>query len=410
MPPVNVQDSALTDPRLTAAARALKISRWALFGQLICVWSRVTQRGSAVMPVAQVAAAIGRSAEKTVDALVDAELAELTMLGNLDLELMRSLYGDFEWYSEERGRASAGGKKRAATADRDGGKFVARDWALEIPRALENRGGRAHIEQLAEQLGTQRKTIRANLSQCDGVVDIGDGWLALETTTDQRPPAPETSDGTSARQRPVTDTAPAPASATSAIATATAMSTAPSSPLEVPPGGLTLSVVPNSVRNSQPPLDGLAEQDQPRQRELNDRRRAELWSTQVIGWLNARRRELKFVDRGPGLDPTAKGVMEIAKRMVRNGVTAERAIAVSEYRQRKWQSQGQEDLGGLMLPSTLFRQRAFMQYAAEMNAGHIPGPPPALRLGQRRGQPGVKMGEQHEYKTGPIDLTGGGRA
>jgi hypothetical protein len=216
MPPVNVQDSAHSDTRLSACARALRMSRPGLLGNLIGVWSRVTEVGSAVMRANQVAAALHRRVELVVAALVDAELALELEGGLLDLEPLRSIYGDYEWYLESQGRPASGGRARATAAQREGGRFVAREWNRELPDALAGLGGTAHIADLAEAVGSQPKTIRPHLRLLvDGgtLVDLGHGRFT-------------TGAGASADQRPVPEPGPAPVPAPTSATSTTAISPA----------------------------------------------------------------------------------------------------------------------------------------------------------------------------------------
>ncbi len=205
MPAVNILEGTFDDPRIGLCARTLRMSQPAMLVKLARVWSYVTRVGNAILEAAEVALIVGKHLDAVSDALVQHRLATRTDDHELlDLGPMRELYGDYEWYREEQGRATAGGRKRAATAERDSGRFTARDWRTEIPQALAQLGGRAHITDLAEALHCQRKTIRHHLQHAinDGIViDLSSGMFALPEQVEPVP-APHQRPAPASHQRP----------------------------------------------------------------------------------------------------------------------------------------------------------------------------------------------------------------
>jgi hypothetical protein len=93
MPPVSVHESAYTDPRMTACARALRMSRPALLVAVMQIWSRVQAQGHARLRVELVAGAIGKRPPAVSAAFGLYELAVVD--GDvLDLEPLGDLFGD----------------------------------------------------------------------------------------------------------------------------------------------------------------------------------------------------------------------------------------------------------------------------------------------------------------------------
>lgn len=112
MPAVNVQDSAHTDPRLTACARALRMSRPALLVSCMQLWGRVLSQGRAVMRVELVAGALGKRPAAVGAALGLYELA--TVDGDLlDLTPMADMFGGPPGAVAERTDAGADTKLQA---------------------------------------------------------------------------------------------------------------------------------------------------------------------------------------------------------------------------------------------------------------------------------------------------------
>jgi hypothetical protein len=92
MPPVSVQESAYTDPRLTACARALRMSRPALLLACMQIWSRVLAQGHTRLRVELVAGAMGKRPPAVSAAFGLYELAVVD--GDvLDLEPLDDLFG-----------------------------------------------------------------------------------------------------------------------------------------------------------------------------------------------------------------------------------------------------------------------------------------------------------------------------
>jgi hypothetical protein len=93
MAAVLVQDSAYTDPRLTACARALRMSRPALLVAVMQLWSRVQAQGHARLRVELVAGAMGKRPPAVSAAFGLYELAVAD--GDvIDLSPLEDLFGD----------------------------------------------------------------------------------------------------------------------------------------------------------------------------------------------------------------------------------------------------------------------------------------------------------------------------
>jgi hypothetical protein len=93
MPAVNVRESAHTDPRLTACARALRMSRPALLVAVMQLWSRVQAQGHTRLRVELVAGAMGKRPPAVSAAFGLYELAVAD--GDvLDLDPLGDLFGD----------------------------------------------------------------------------------------------------------------------------------------------------------------------------------------------------------------------------------------------------------------------------------------------------------------------------
>jgi hypothetical protein len=93
MPAVKVQDGAYTDPRLTACARALRMSRPALLVAVMQLWSRVQAQGHTRLRVELVAGAMGKRPPAVSAAFGLYELAVAD--GDvLDLDPLGDLFGD----------------------------------------------------------------------------------------------------------------------------------------------------------------------------------------------------------------------------------------------------------------------------------------------------------------------------
>src|SRR5690606_14475381 len=105
------------------------------------------------------------------------------------------------------------GRARAAGAQREGGRFVARDWDTEVTAALLDAPAGRHIDELVEAIGTTRKTLRQHLRRLvatDKLVSCGAGMYALPASAGHQRP---TSTPPAPHQRPVPEPAPAPTSA-----------------------------------------------------------------------------------------------------------------------------------------------------------------------------------------------------
>lgn len=92
MPAVNVQDSAHTDPRLTACAKALRMSRPTLLVACMQLWSRVLAQGHARMRAELVAGALGRKVPQVTAVLGLYEIGDVSD-GVVDLAPLGDLFG-----------------------------------------------------------------------------------------------------------------------------------------------------------------------------------------------------------------------------------------------------------------------------------------------------------------------------
>jgi DNA-binding XRE family transcriptional regulator len=178
VPRVAVEDHAFRDPRVGALATATPLRRASeALCRLVELWSHVTKTQRPVQPQRVVGYALGLKRMEHVRVLVEVGLAlesGESGAGLLDLSPLSELFGDWEWYGEERARA--GGIARAAEADRDGGKFQSKyDWGAELLAALGD-GQPRHVAELAQAFGVQRRTIREQLRKLgQAVLYTGDG-------------------------------------------------------------------------------------------------------------------------------------------------------------------------------------------------------------------------------------------
>ncbi len=114
---VRIEDEAFSDARIVALGDLAGYSTYEALGRMAHVWRLCTQRKLYVLSEVMVRACLGPNG---VDAIVGAELAE-RVEGGIRI---RGTEGRIEWLEEKRSTAKAGGDMRAATAEREGGKFV----------------------------------------------------------------------------------------------------------------------------------------------------------------------------------------------------------------------------------------------------------------------------------------------
>ncbi len=210
MPAIKLQDCVYDDPKIALCAKELRLSHERLIVKLGRLWSYVTRLGDALVGTDEIAHIVGRHPDKVAQALLRHSIASGMDEdgGLLDLDPMREWYGDYEWYVEQRESAPNGGRKRAATAKRQSGRFAARDWQTDINAALSASDGEAHINEIADALNTRPNRVRPHLEEMvgDGLIDaLGGGLYALV-----EPAAPAAEGDT-----PTAGTSGAPAATTS---------------------------------------------------------------------------------------------------------------------------------------------------------------------------------------------------
>src|SRR5512139_695721 len=129
---VNVETSALTDARF---ARLAEMRIWAdadhARGKMLRIWNECVHRGP-TLPVWLIDHHLGSGAAMN---LVECELAELVnpagdvagVLAGETLVRIRGTEGRTDWLEKKIKAAELGGKTRARTAKREGGRFVSND-------------------------------------------------------------------------------------------------------------------------------------------------------------------------------------------------------------------------------------------------------------------------------------------
>jgi hypothetical protein len=125
---VRIEEAAFGDARFTALGELAGYNEHEALGRMARLWRYCTQRNAYIAPEAIIRACLG---PKGVEALIDADLGERTPEGIR----IRGTSGRVEWLEEARNGSSAGGKARAATAERGAdGKMLPRQNGESIQR------------------------------------------------------------------------------------------------------------------------------------------------------------------------------------------------------------------------------------------------------------------------------------
>ena len=179
MPPVTIQEGALTDPRIALCAKSLRMSQSGFFVRLISLWSHVTLVGNPVVHAEFIGAILHRAPKQILEALPRARLAKQAETDHLDLTPLRYLYGDYTWYLKQ--KEPLGGPLRTTRRDQSATVADADHTQLDssdVLRALRDLDGRAHIDDIAVRLDHQRLTVQRQILQ---LIDAGD---VIECDTD----------------------------------------------------------------------------------------------------------------------------------------------------------------------------------------------------------------------------------
>lgn len=117
---VSVDQVALTDRRFQTMARILGTNRWEALGRMIAVWNECTERNTLHL-TPEVIGDIHPDIPDLADVLIRSELA-VEDSGSIRI---RGAVGRTEWLEQKRNAAPAGGRARAATAQRGtNGQFL----------------------------------------------------------------------------------------------------------------------------------------------------------------------------------------------------------------------------------------------------------------------------------------------
>lgn len=119
-PSVRVESVALGDPRFDALGEIAGYSKFEALGRMVILWSACTRLGLYVIRESMIAGYLG---QRGVEAILGSDLGERVEGGIR----VRGTEGRIEWLAELKKHQIQGGRKRAATAERDSrGRLIAR--------------------------------------------------------------------------------------------------------------------------------------------------------------------------------------------------------------------------------------------------------------------------------------------
>ena len=131
---VTIESTVWGDPRYERLAVLLDVHKYEAIGRMAHLWAWATEIEKDVVSESDLSILLGREPDVAVRALVESRLGESVDGG----VRVKGCTGRIEWLGKMRAGKKKGGKVRAATAQRSGGRFVSSKQPADTSTKLVN--------------------------------------------------------------------------------------------------------------------------------------------------------------------------------------------------------------------------------------------------------------------------------